>query len=488
MDNYFRCPWCGSSAVSTETKKEGYDIKKGLIGTALFGTGGAVMGINMNEKKYNYCQMCRKTFTQCMPVATIKDIERLLRDSNGDHPLLKMYKNHYPNFEMDNVINTNNSSVNINELNAEELADTLYEYCKKNQIKEIKKSDLEKRIAGEWLINGFDALDILEERGVAEYNLEKSKSDDGMWYNFYLTEEEIEQKVIRDGGFDDEKLANKIYKYCKDNFITRLSREKIFEAIADGHIENGDEALSILEERGLLKEFFEDKEFFYDFYLDEESIKSAKEKILIRNGEMDAEELANRMYQYCKDNNISYITYDDLCKAIADDYIDNGTDAMNILENRGWAECDLNASDWCYNFFLTEKEIEKNAIREGKLDNKTLANIIYQYCKDNNISNINITTLSKVIADADKIIVELFDGLDILEEQGLVECDVEKTKSTDESWYNFKIDRLENGSDRAQKGLEDKSIEEIKKLKELLDLDIITQEEFDKKKKELLNV
>ena len=32
------------------------------------------------------------------------------------------------------------------------------------------------------------------------------------------------------------------------------------------------------------------------------------------------------------------------------------------------------------------------------------------------------------------------------------------------------------------------SIEDIKKLKELLDIGVITQEEFDKKKKELLNL
>lgn len=405
MDNYFRCPWCGSSVISTETQKEGYDIKKGLIGTALFGTGGAVMGINMNEKKYNYCQMCRKTFTQCMPVSTIKDIERLLRDSNMDHPLLKMYKNHYPNFEMDNIINTNNnSSVNIEELS-------------------------------------------------------------------------------------DEELANKIYKYCRENFVTRQSKEELFKIIGDSYIKNVNKAIEILEKRGLAKQVIkENKLLYYDFFLDEEKIKDEKEKILIRNGEMDTEELANKMYQYCKENNISYINGGSLEEAIADGCIENGLDALNILEERGWAKCDFNASDWCYNFFLTEKEIEKNAIREEKLDNETLANIIYQYCKDNNISNIDITTLSKEIADSDKKLVVLYDALDILEEQGLAEYDVEKSKSTDKSWYNFKIDNLENTSDRTNNRLEDKNIEDVKKYKELLDSGIITQEEFDKKKKELLNL
>lgn len=268
MDNYFRCPWCGSSAVSTETKKEGYDIKKGLIGTALFGTGGAVMGINMNEKKYNYCQMCRKTFTQCMPVATIKDIERLLRDSNGDHPLLKMYKNHYPNFEMDNIINANNnSSVNIDKLSAEELADTLYEYCKKYQIKEIKEDDLCNRIAGKMIGRAFEALRILEKRGVAKYNSEKKD----LWYNFYLTEEEIEKNLIRNGMLDDAILADKIYEYCEKHQIKEIEIDDLNNRIAGEYIKNSFEALEILEKRGVVeynskKSDSNEGSMWYNFY------------------------------------------------------------------------------------------------------------------------------------------------------------------------------------------------------------------------------
>ena len=469
MDNYFRCPWCGSSAVSTETKKEGYDIKKGLIGTALFGTGGAVMGINMNEKKYNYCQMCRKTFTQCMPVATIKDIERLLRDSNGDHPLLKMYKNHYPNFEMDNFINTNNnSSVNITELNAEELADTIYEYCKKNQIKEIKKDALEKRIAGEWLPKGYDALNILEERGVAEYNSKKSNSDDGMWYNFYLTEEEIEQKVIREGGLDDEILANKIYHYCKENYITKQSKEKLFIAIANGDIFNGEDALVVLEERGLAKEINDKDGCYYEFFLDEEKIKLAKERIRIANGELTDEELADTLYEYCKKHQIKEIEKNDLNNRVAGEWIENSYEALEILEERGVVKRNSeksasNGGMW-YKFYFTEKEIqkikEKKKISDGELEDNELADLLYECCKKNNVSYIEETALYKLLLDEEDYIPNGRDALRILKQKGL--CTL-NTIQDNKLFYEFYYDekQIELAKEKIKNTDADLNVEEF---------------------------
>lgn len=52
-----RCAKCGSKNVIVNEKNDGYDLKKGVIGVALLGTGGAVMGVN--GKKTNVLPLPR---------------------------------------------------------------------------------------------------------------------------------------------------------------------------------------------------------------------------------------------------------------------------------------------------------------------------------------------------------------------------------------------------------------------------------------------
>ena len=166
----YRCSKCGSKNVDTDIRKEGYNIKKGFLGTFLFGTGGAVMGLNADEKKYYHCRDCGETRTWCMPVEHTILINDLLKNPIENKSALELQKKMYPNIEYEVINNVSNSlNVDYNALTKEELADIIYEYCKKHQIKEIEKDDLDNRIAGNWLSNSFDALGILEERDVAEY-------------------------------------------------------------------------------------------------------------------------------------------------------------------------------------------------------------------------------------------------------------------------------------------------------------------------------
>ncbi|MBQ7411230.1 MAG: hypothetical protein IJW20_07610 [Clostridia bacterium] len=263
-----------------------------------------------------------------------------------------------------------------------------------------------------------------------------------IWYKFFFTEKDVENKAIRDGKLDDEILANKIYQYCKENYITKQTKEKIFNVIADGDIYNGDDALFVLEERGLAKRNNSETECYYEFFLDEEKIKLAKEKLKIVNGELTNEELANKIYKFCKENCITYIEGDELDILIAGENIYRYRyDALKILEERGLVKHDYKdengKSKLYYTFYIDESGMNENKnnkfIRDGGLDDETLANKLYQYCKENNIFYIKIEDLYSAIADG--WIVNGKRALWVLEQKGLAELEFEI--KDENSYYKF---------------------------------------------------
>lgn len=145
----------------------------------------------------------------------------------------------------------------------------------------------------------------------------------------------------------------------------------------------------------------------------------------------------------------------------------------------------------------TEKFLESDTnnteLESEDCDLENLAKSVYQYCKENDIVYIEIDDLSERMGITN--IEKINKALEILEECELAEYDSSDNDLTDEMWYSFyfdsdEIDVKENITEKNENKEENStdSYEEIKKLKELLDLKIITQEEFDKKKKELLNL
>lgn len=61
-----RCAVCGSKRITIETKKEGYDLKKGVIGQALIGIPGALAGINEKDTTYYHCADCGQVLNRAM--------------------------------------------------------------------------------------------------------------------------------------------------------------------------------------------------------------------------------------------------------------------------------------------------------------------------------------------------------------------------------------------------------------------------------------
>ena len=95
-----RCWKCGSKNVtvslSTESK---YSIGKGTVGTLLFGTGGAAMGVNgkTSESKRYICQACGEIASFTLSENTCAEIEKALKEN--DASTLQLKKRLYPNIE-----------------------------------------------------------------------------------------------------------------------------------------------------------------------------------------------------------------------------------------------------------------------------------------------------------------------------------------------------------------------------------------------------
>ena len=150
----------------------------------------------------------------------------------------------------------------------------------------------------------------------------------------------------------------------KDNSITCIEHDELDILIAGENIYRYSyEALEILEKRGVAQGEYKDKngetKCYYTFYIDERSISENKDNKFIRDGELEDEVLANKIYQYCKENNISYIKKDDLYYAIADGRIKNGNKALWILEQKGFAELEFEIKNedsyykFMYKFIIT---------------------------------------------------------------------------------------------------------------------------------------
>jgi hypothetical protein len=95
----YRCAVCGSSKVTVESRQEGYNKKKGVIGTVLFGTAGAIAGVNGNVVNYYHCAECGHTLNKPMSNVEKDAIDSYLKNPSIYKNLLNKYKKQYPNIE-----------------------------------------------------------------------------------------------------------------------------------------------------------------------------------------------------------------------------------------------------------------------------------------------------------------------------------------------------------------------------------------------------
>jgi hypothetical protein len=90
---------CGSSNIETEIKKEGYDKKKGIRGTILFGLAGALAGTDGNTVTYYHCRECGQVLNHAMSESEKKNIDKCLEVPDAFEESLVKYKAKYKNIE-----------------------------------------------------------------------------------------------------------------------------------------------------------------------------------------------------------------------------------------------------------------------------------------------------------------------------------------------------------------------------------------------------
>lgn len=79
----YRCAVCGSPNVVKIEKNDGFSYSKALAGTVVFGTVGAVAGIN-GKKTYAYsCPDCGTTLPQPMDSVTKEKIDLVMRNPDA---------------------------------------------------------------------------------------------------------------------------------------------------------------------------------------------------------------------------------------------------------------------------------------------------------------------------------------------------------------------------------------------------------------------
>ena len=92
----YRCAACGSPNVAKVEKNDGFSYGKALVGTAVFGTIGAVAGIN-GKKRYVYsCPDCGKILPNPMDDITKDKIDLVM--TNPDLLVPRIYPTLYENY------------------------------------------------------------------------------------------------------------------------------------------------------------------------------------------------------------------------------------------------------------------------------------------------------------------------------------------------------------------------------------------------------
>lgn len=98
-----RCAACGSKRIIVESKKEGYDVVKGVVGTALIGVPGALAGAGGKKNTYYHCAACGQIFN--MPMLSVESdlIDKMLENPANWKNLLKEKKAIYKNIEWEDT-------------------------------------------------------------------------------------------------------------------------------------------------------------------------------------------------------------------------------------------------------------------------------------------------------------------------------------------------------------------------------------------------
>ncbi len=104
-----RCKYCGSQRIHSITQKDGYSMKKGLVGAVVLGPVGAVAGIDGKTSTSLYCPVCHEE-SEYMDSALDSKITIAIINNNIDE--LRVLKAKYNGIEWEEGSSSNETLIN----------------------------------------------------------------------------------------------------------------------------------------------------------------------------------------------------------------------------------------------------------------------------------------------------------------------------------------------------------------------------------------
>ena len=339
-----RCAACGSNNVATEKRKEGYSIKKGILGQALFGLGGAAMGVNGKEQIYYHCAICGQTINHPLDYDLALEIDKAIE--NRDIQKIENFRIKYPNIEKIETTK-NNFFVGFDSEDEEEIKGILKQKIKEYLVTKlyVERSDIQKYIVNSFLgIGGWSnqklsavTYKVLNELTDDGFLIYKDIEEDGENKYYYrlptdpeealkirqekMKEEEnrnlgrhIRQLVIKEILINDADKYKDFYeKYKKEE--REENKDKILEELAQKFsekwilIENYNECKSIY---FAYKEKYNNENLYNDFnyYIAKWIIRllQEQEKLRLPDSKMEPIKIKyNKLKQSIKEKNLEKI-------------------------------------------------------------------------------------------------------------------------------------------------------------------------------------
>lgn len=271
-----RCVFCGSTQIILEEKKEGYNIKTGIVGTALVGLPGALAGLNGKKTTYYHCKACGKELNYCMSQTEESFLNDMLANPIMWKESLVRYKKEYSNIEWDEGKEITSQPDNIKMSDS----DLLFQ----EMLKDLSNQSMIKQDVFHYKYFQSDKYDLSAVEKAIN-NLIKSEKmivevvNDISYYKLVISEDDKNEAANQRKRAFAREHAKVVFKdnfiYFKEQALSFLDHEKTYSF---------DELTECLTE--MLKDFKSDNnEFFVDYLVREIRMSLRKRGIIVSVGE-----------------------------------------------------------------------------------------------------------------------------------------------------------------------------------------------------------
>ena len=230
-----RCATCGSKNVYVETKKEGYNLKAGVIGTALVGVPGALAGTVGNDTKYYHCRECGQTLNKPMMSIESDWIDKWIANPIDYQDELKSMKSKYKNIEweisdykIEEVLRNTKRKISIrpefsNLTPINRIAESIYVELQQMNITLISEEQLRLMLNDEDAAGYISAISRLEDSG----RIAREKIGTNTWIRLITDISEMKELALKeDSKSEANHLLNKNLKKYQKNFMQKVEFKK----------------------------------------------------------------------------------------------------------------------------------------------------------------------------------------------------------------------------------------------------------------------